>query len=155
MFMEMKYVRTTKLLKNPETISQLLSSQAVPYLHGMDIDCFFDTKRGWVILEYLRFGKGQHGKIDFYDSDPSRYWKKGWRKFVTLWNLAKDLKARFFLINYEAFENGDVKWGRFGIKRICMGHVPTEDNYIKTTYVRKGIFEDFSEWLNRLDQEVE
>lgn len=101
------------------------------------------------MLEFLRALK-----VPVTESHPRRYWDMNWRKFVTLWHLARDLRARFFLINYATDE---VNFGPFHVMRSAMniGCAPAESLPITTFDVRTGHFDDFARWLRNLESEVE
>ena len=53
---------------------------------------------GYIIFEYLLCEEGQF--VTPYSSHPKRYWNKNKMKFISLWNVAQDLKAKLFLVNY-------------------------------------------------------
>lgn len=53
---------------------------------------------GYIIFEYLLCEERQF--VTPYSSHPKRYWNKNKMKFISLWNVAQDLKAKLFLVNY-------------------------------------------------------
>lgn len=55
-------------------------------------------KKGYIIFEYLLCDEKQ--LVDPYTSHPKRYWHKNKRKFISLWQLTKDLNAILYLVNY-------------------------------------------------------
>lgn len=64
---------------------------------GFDIDSIYHMPDGkWVILELLKCDT-----VRPFDSHPNRYWFKNSRKFLSLWQLSKELKGDLILINYE------------------------------------------------------
>lgn len=54
--------------------------------------------QGYIIFEYLLCEEEQ--SVDPYTSHPRRYWHKNKRKFTSLWQVAKDLNAKLYLVNY-------------------------------------------------------
>lgn len=54
--------------------------------------------KGYIIFEFLLCEEIQ--KVTPYTSHPKRYWYKNSKKFISLWGVAKDLKATLYLVNY-------------------------------------------------------
>ena len=71
----------------------------------------WDSKnKRYVIVEYLLCDESQFSKgITPHTSHPNRYFHKNSRKFISLWQIAKDLHAILYLVNYSKkgtqFEN--------------------------------------------------
>lgn len=64
---------------------------------GFDVDSIYRLPHGkWVIIEFLKCET-----VRPFESHPNRYWFKNSQKFISLWNLKKDLDAILFLVNYE------------------------------------------------------
>ena len=103
--------------------------------HGFDIDSLYHTKDGWAVIEFL--------KCDTYSphkSHPNKYWKKAWRKVISMWELTKKLDGKFFWITYEVpynkfsvieFKNIDINKGIIDETRIDTDFNGFRDWYIK------------------------
>ncbi|UTV31689.1 hypothetical protein [Bacillus altitudinis] len=52
----------------------------------------------YIIFEYLLCDEGQ--MVNPYTSHPRRYWHKNKRKFISLCEVASDLEATLYLVNY-------------------------------------------------------
>jgi len=76
-----------------ELIIELLDGQVTG---GFDIDSVYKINGKWTILELLKCDT-----VRPHDSHPNRYWFKNKRKFISLWEIAQDLKGSLFLLNYE------------------------------------------------------
>lgn len=64
---------------------------------GFDIDSIYRMPNGsWLIMEFLKCDT-----VRPFESHPNRYWFKNSQKFISLWNLKKDLKGELVLVNYE------------------------------------------------------
>ncbi|WP_397547709.1 hypothetical protein ABUL39_05045 [Rhodothermus marinus] len=57
-------------------------------------------KHGYIIFEFLRCHENQ--KVTPWTSHPNRYWEKNKQKFISLFRVARDLKATLYLVNYAA-----------------------------------------------------
>lgn len=55
--------------------------------------------RGYIIFEFLLCEEEQK-HVTPHTSHPRYYWYKNSRKFISLWKVAKDLKATLYLVNY-------------------------------------------------------
>tara|TARA_Y100001970_G_C14188299_1_gene833870 strand:+ start:1517 stop:1951 length:435 start_codon:yes stop_codon:yes gene_type:complete len=53
---------------------------------------------GYIIFEYLLCDEKQ--MVNPWTSHPNRYWNKNKRKFISLFEVAKDLPAKLILVNY-------------------------------------------------------
>ena len=54
--------------------------------------------KGYIIFEYLLCDEKQ--KVSPHSSHPRKYWNKNSKKFLSLWEIAKALKANLYLVNY-------------------------------------------------------
>ncbi|MGB8965739.1 MAG: hypothetical protein WCB99_08875, partial [Candidatus Cybelea sp.] len=70
---------------------------------GFDIDSFFHTTNGWVILEALKTIA-----VRPWESDPNRFWDcksnpraTCWRKYTRHWQVKLALNATYYIVNYE------------------------------------------------------
>lgn len=55
-------------------------------------------ERGYIIYEYLLCEESQ--TVNPHTSHPNRYFNKNSQKFISLNNIAKDLDAELYLVNY-------------------------------------------------------
>lgn len=55
-------------------------------------------EQGYIIFEYLLCEEDQ--KVTPHTSHPNRYWHKNAQKFISLFNVAQDLPAKLYLVNY-------------------------------------------------------
>lgn len=55
-------------------------------------------RKGYILFEYLLCEEKQ--TVTPYTSHPNRYWNKNKRKFLSLWQIAQDLPATLYLVNY-------------------------------------------------------
>ena len=56
------------------------------------------STKGYIIFEYLLCE--EHQFVTPHTSHPNRYWHKNSQKFISLFQVAKDLPATLFLVNY-------------------------------------------------------
>lgn len=153
-------MRTTKVLKKVETLSQEVTTRIFPAgMRALDVDLLYGLKTGWVLLEFLRAIT-----VRAADSHPRRYWDKNWRKFCRLWELAKALDGDLFLVNYETDPRDGalcalcgrdrlaVNFGQFVVLKSDMNREPSQFVPITTSLVfNEGGFDQFSRWLRELD----
>ena len=64
--------------------------------HGFDVDSIYFNEGRWYIFEYL---KCENPRMTPHTSDP-KYYAYNWKKFYSLYQLAKRLNGRLFLVNY-------------------------------------------------------
>lgn len=154
----------TKRLSKVDTPEKMMVSRSIPEgICGLDGDLIFNSWTGPVLIEFLRC---QSQKADPYTSHPRRYWDKNWRKFVSLWRIARDLKARFFLVNYETDPitssfclacGGDLQpkgFGRINVLWVRMNFAPDEFNPIQTKVIVHGGHNEFTNWIRAINEEV-
>jgi len=132
-----------------EFIRELLDGDET---HGIDIDSIYFTKKGWVIFEFLKCNT-----VDPYESHPNRY-SFNWRKFATLFSLAKKLGGRLILVNYSKEE----EW-KDHIKLLYVKHVDTKLaqeksgrgylEYLEATE-KKMTLDEFKDWFRNLNSEA-
>jgi len=53
---------------------------------------------GYIIFEFLLCEEAQ--SVNPHTSHPNRYWNKNAQKFIALYNVARDLPATLYLVNY-------------------------------------------------------
>ncbi len=101
--------------------------------------------RGYIILEYLLCDEKQ--KVSPHSSHPGKYWNKNSKKFLSLWEVAKALKAHLYLVNY-AKKNTQHSDEILVIKVIKMLSTGIEEELIWKTNR-----EEFSKWFRKLNNE--
>ncbi len=102
--------------------------------------------KGYIIFEYLLCEEDQ--TVTPFTSHPNRYWNKNSRKFIALWNIAKDLDATLFLVNY-------AKKGTKHEDEVRLILVEDIDN--KKGITKERTFEmtrkQFSDWFRKINQQ--
>lgn len=103
-------------------------------------------EKGYIIFEYLLCEEAQ--TVTPYTSHPNRYWHKNSRKFIALWNVAKDLDAKLVLVNYakKGTKNEDK------VKVILVNKIDEKEGitkYKEFKWTRK----QFSDWFRKLNKE--
>ena len=103
-------------------------------------------KRGYIIFEFLLCEETQI--VNPHTSHPNRYWHKNKRKFISLFNVAQDLKATLYLVNYakQGTEHEDK------IKVIKVGNID-EAKGITTEETRDWTRKKFSDWFRKLNED--
>lgn len=85
------------ILKVDESAKQLIIDTLDNHdTRGFDIDSIFYTEKGWVVIEFLKCDT-----VNPHNSHPNRYWKRAFRKVISMWSLTQKLSGRFFWITYE------------------------------------------------------
>jgi len=146
-----KMIRKTNEASKEFIMSLLEGSET----HGIDVDCVYFTKNGWIIFEFLKCDT-----VDPYDSHPNRY-PFNWRKFATLFELSKKLKGRLYLVNYSYLEKWKNHIKIIYVKMIYYDKVRDaswEDlrhyiPYLETEDIKMTL-EDFKEKFNKLNSEA-
>ena len=64
--------------------------------HGFDLDSIYYYNNKWIIFEYL---KCENDHMTPHTSHP-KYYPYNWKKFYSLYSLAKQLNGELFLVNY-------------------------------------------------------
>lgn len=98
----------------------------------------------YIIFEYLLCEESQ--KVNPYTSHPNRYWYKNKRKFLSLFQIANDLKATLYLVNYAK------KGTKHEDKILLMEVVDANENYIQTTDYKTNR-KEFSKRFRKLNAE--
>lgn len=127
--------------------------------YGFDVDSMFyiESKGLWVVIEFL---KTNHKNVRPSDSHPNRYWRKNWRKFVTLWKLVESLgNAELYLVNYED-ETHAQSQGRsdreFRIIKV-VNVIPGENGWLEEDEdfgkrYKQITFEEFKKWYQSFNE---
>lgn len=128
--------------------------------HGFDIDTIYFVKGVWCVFEYL---KCESNFVSPYSSDPSRYpWN--WKKFHSLFQIAKQLNGKLILVNYStrAKDKNEVKV--MIVKDInydlIRDYINSNDRRAKVEYIEyeqvyKFTFDEYSDWLRQLNAQSE
>jgi len=105
--------------------------------------------QGYIIFEYLLCEEGQNKThhVTPYTSHPKRYWFKNKRKFIALWGIAKNLKAKLYLVNY-------AKKGTLFENEILLIEVKDmNDDGIIDEKLTRLTRNEFQQWFRRLNKE--
>ncbi len=101
---------------------------------------------GYVIIELLLTDEKQ--VVTPYSSHPNRYFYKNSRKFISLWEIAQDLGAKLYLVNYAkkgtAHEDKVLLMEVQNVNKDKQPHVET----INTRFTR----EEYSDWFRALNR---
>jgi hypothetical protein len=100
--------------------------------HGFDIDSLYFCNGRYYIFELL---KCESSFVDPHSSHPRRY-AYNWKKFYSLWNVAKELNAYLFLVNYSDGFLGDGSSAPPGYK-----------DKVKLMYVKDFNFSELERFL--------
>ena len=124
--------------------------------HGFDIDTIYYVDGVWHVFEYL---KCESEYVSPFTSDPSRYpWN--WRKFHSLFQIAKQLNGKLVLVNYSTRDKDKNEVRVMIVKDINYDKI---NNYLKSSDTRKRVdyieyehiynftFDEYSEWLRELN----
>jgi hypothetical protein len=99
---------------------------------------------GYIIFEYLLCDEEQ--KVTPYSSHPNKYWHKNSRKFISLNQIAKDLNAHLYLVNYAKKSTANED------EVLVIKVLEMDDTGIKkqeTTKMTRKTFSDFFRKLNK------
>jgi len=101
--------------------------------------------KGYIIFEFLLCEDTQ--TVSPHTSHPKRYWHKNSKKFISLFKVAKDLKAELYLVNY-------AKKNTTHEKKIKVIKVISLDKFgIKKEQTWDTTKEAFSKWFKKLNKE--
>ncbi|MFD3447123.1 hypothetical protein ACFDTO_21215 [Microbacteriaceae bacterium 4G12] len=103
-------------------------------------------KHGYIIFEYLRCKEDQP-HVTPHTSHPKYYWNKNKRKFLSLWQVAKDLKATLFLVNYA--KKGETHKDKIKVIRV----IDMNETGITKQEETKMTRADFQKWFRKLNSE--
>lgn len=123
--------------------------------HGFDVDSIYYCNGTWCIFEYL---KCDSDAVSPYTSDP-KYYPWNWKKFYSLYCLARQLNGRLFLVNYSTRprDRDQVKlmevlsFDHEKAKAFVSKVTPTPYVYMELRH-RKMTRASFSEYLRELNQ---
>lgn len=102
--------------------------------------------KGYIIFEYLLCE--EHQFVTPHTSHPNRYWHKNSRKFISLLQVAKDLPATLFLVNYakKGTKHEDLV-------RVIKVLEIDESKGITTEKIWNMSREKYKEWFRNLNKE--
>lgn len=102
--------------------------------------------KGYIIFEYLLCEEHQY--VTPHTSHPNRYWHKNSQKFISLFQVSKDLPGTLFLVNYakKGTKNDDK------IKVIKVLNVDNEKGIIDEE-IWDMTREKFKKWFRDLNKE--
>ena len=103
-------------------------------------------ERGYIIFEFLLCEEAQ--SVSPHTSHPNRYWHKNKRKFISLSNVARDLNATLYLVNY-------AKPGTKHEDKIKVIKVKSidEEKGITNEENKEWSKKEFSDWFRKLNEE--
>lgn len=110
----------------------------------------WDSKHNcYVIVEYLLCDESQFPKgITPFTSHPNRYFNKNAKKFISLWQITKDLNAQLYLVNYS--KKGTLFEDQVLVMRVDEIN-QSQSSPVKTTD-RKFTRQEFSAWFRGLNK---
>ncbi len=128
--------------------------------HGFDIDTIYRVESVWCVFEYLKCDSEYASP---YTSDPARY-PKNWKKFHSLFQIAKQLNGKLILVNYStrAKDKNEVKV--MIVKDInydlIRDYIKSNGTikylkYIEYEQIYKFSFDEYSDWLRQLNAKSE
>ncbi len=113
------------------------------YTAAINFDRIQKSIEGYIIFEYLLCEESQ--VVTPFSSHPNRYINKNLMKFVSLWEISKELKAKLYLVNYAKL--GTKHADEIRLLRV----INMERNALQTInyrFQRKS----FSEWFRALNR---
>ena len=131
-----------------EFIMELLEGNET---HGVDIDSLYYTDDGWVVIEFLKCDT-----VDPHKSHPNRY-PFNWKKFVTLFELAKKLEGKLILVNYSKEKEWRNHIKIIDVENVNIEQVQNDLNSRKrySKYIegkeKEMTFLEFKKWFNALN----
>jgi hypothetical protein len=100
---------------------------------------------GYIIFEFLLCEA--HQTVTPYSSHPNRYWHRNSRKFISLFQVAKDLHATLFLVNYaKKATQHEQEILLIQVEEIDVSKGITKQKLFKTNRLQ------FSQWFRKLNQ---
>lgn len=124
--------------------------------HGFDIDTMYFVDGQWYVFEYL---KCESEFVTPFTSEPSRYpWN--WKKFHSLFQVAKQLNGKLILVNYSTRERDRdqvkvmiVKNIKYDVLKefVDQAKIKRHLDYLEYDKVYNFSFEEYSKWLRELN----
>lgn len=127
--------------------------------HGFDIDTIYYVGNQWHIFEYL---KCESEYVTPHSSDPNKY-PKNWKKFHSLYQVAKGLNGCLILVNYSVRDKdkNEVKVMKVkdlnyelieAYEKIPIQKRPRNLQYISYEWEMKMTLDEYSDWLRDLNK---
>ena len=127
--------------------------------HGFDIDTIYYVENQWCVFEYL---KCESDYVSPHSSDPNKY-PKNWKKFHSLYQIAKQLKGCLILVNYSIRDKDKNEVKVMKVKdlnydlirkyeKLPITDRPRNLQYIKYEWERKMTLEEYSDWLREFNK---
>lgn len=123
--------------------------------HGFDVDSVYYFNGCWCLFEYL---KCENESMTPYTSDP-KYYPWNWKKFYSLYALAKGVNGKLILVNYSTRDSDKnlvkvMEVLSFDVKRISEYEKnkekgPCEYMTFKTTKMTRS---SFGKWLKGINE---
>ena len=101
--------------------------------------------KGYIIFEYLLCDEKQ--KVSPHTSHPRKYWNKNSKKFLSLYEIAKDLKAELYLVNYAK------KNTRHSDEILVIKVIKISTAVIEEELIWKTNREEFGKWFRKLNRQ--
>lgn len=105
-------------------------------------------QRGYIIFEYLRCHESQ--SVTPHTSHPNRYFFKNKFKFISLFQIAKDLGATLYLVNYA--KKGTKHENLIKLMKVISVDETNLTSPV-TTEEANMTRQQFSEWFRKLNRE--
>lgn len=102
-------------------------------------------QHGYIIFEFLLCEEKQ--VVTPHTSHPRKYWHLNARKFISLWRVAKDLKAKLYLVNYAKKET------KHEDEILLIEVLDVDESGIKKENVTRMNRAQFSDYFRRLNGE--
>ena len=102
-------------------------------------------EKGYIIFEFLLCEEKQ--KVNPHSSHPKRYWHLNSRKFISLYNVARDLNAQLYLVNYA--KKGTMHEGKIKVIKV----ITLNNKGIEKEKIWDTSRELFSKWFKDLNKE--
>lgn len=140
-FDEKTKLNSKKIGKVDEAAKQLIiDTLADEVTRGFDIDSIFFTEKGWVVIEFLKCDTARP-----HDSHPNRYWKRAFRKVMSMWELTQKLDGHFYWITYE------VPYDQFSVIEFL--EVDVKDGVQKENRYDTN-FKGFQKWYQKVNNKA-
>ncbi|OCR12508.1 hypothetical protein [Helicobacter pullorum] len=107
-------------------------------------------KYGYIIFEYLRCHEKQ--SVTPYTSHPNRYFFKNSQKFISLFQIANELSATLYLVNYA--KKGTIHEDKIKLMKVISIDGSNTQCPVATKD-KKMTRAEFSSWFRKLNKECD
>ena len=128
-----------------EFVKDMLKND-VTYAINFDRIQWDNKEEKYVIVEYLLCKEEQ--TVTPYTSHPNNYFYKNSMKFISLWELTRELEAKLYLVNYA--KKGTEHENK--VKVMLVENVDRESNNPVETKDHNTNRENFSKWFRSLNE---